>query len=159
MDSIIIFCAKYLFVAVTLIFIYAWLVAPRRYKWETAWAAIFAGFLALIFKEAASKFYYDPRPFVSHHLHPLIAHAPDNGFPSEHTIFCITLASVLFFYRPKLGVLAFLIGLVVGAARIAAHIHSPIDIIGGVLMGMAAGYIGYLLASFLLKPKPKKQTN
>jgi undecaprenyl-diphosphatase len=158
MDSIIIFGAKYLFVAVTLIFVYAWLVAPRRYKIEIASATIIASVLALIFKLIGSKLYYDPRPFVTHHLRPLVIHAPDNGFPSEHTIFCITLASVLFLYRPKLGILAFIVGLVVGAARVGAHIHSPIDIIGGALMGAAAGYIGYRLANYLLKPKANKQT-
>jgi membrane-associated phospholipid phosphatase len=52
----------------------------------------------------------------------------------------------------------FLVGLVVGAARVGAHIHSPIDIIGGALMGAAAGYIGYRLANYLLKPKANKQT-
>jgi undecaprenyl-diphosphatase len=155
MDSLVIFGAKYLFIAVTVIFVYAWLVAARREKIEIAVATIIAGLLAFILKMAGSRLYYDPRPFVSHQLHPLISHAPDNGFPSEHTLFCATLAGVLFFYRPKLGILAFVIAVIVGAARVGAHVHSPIDIIGGVLIGMLAAVASHwLVRLFMPKQKP-----
>ncbi|MGH7157096.1 MAG: phosphatase PAP2 family protein [Candidatus Saccharimonadales bacterium] len=156
MDSLIIFCGKYLFVALPLLVLLAWAQANKKYKIELPVAVIIAGIIAVILDKLGSKLYYDPRPFVTHHLKPLIAHAADNGFPSEHTIFTITLATVLIFYRPKLGTLAFIIGLVVGSARVAAHIHSPIDIIGGIVMGAVAGYLGYYLAIKLLKSKADK---
>lgn len=146
MDSLIIFGAKYLFIAVVLLWILAWLQAGRAHKKQIAAATAIAVIVAAILDKIGSKLYYDPRPFVSQHLHPLINHAADNGFPSEHTLFSMTLAAAIFFFRPKVGLAAAAVALVVGVCRVAAHVHSPIDIAGGVLIGLIAGYLGYLLA-------------
>jgi undecaprenyl-diphosphatase len=165
MHSLIIFGAKYLFIALPILYLLAWLQANRKYKVELAVAFVVAGILAAIFDKVGAKLYYDPRPFVSHHLTPLVQHAADNGFPSEHTIFTITIATLLIFYRPKLGALAFLLGLLVGISRVAAHVHSPIDIIGGLLMGVVAGAAGYYLVSLsgwfkvVEKPRSKRRLN
>lgn len=153
MDSVIIFGAKYLFVAVVLLWIAAWLQAARHHKTEVAWATIVAGILAGVLDKLGSKMYYDPRPFVTHHIQPLVAHAADNGFPSEHTLLSMTLATILFLYRPKIGILAYVIALLVGISRVAAHVHSPIDIAGATLFGVISGYLGYLTASKLLGSK------
>jgi undecaprenyl-diphosphatase len=147
MDTLITFGAKYLFLAVVLLWAAAWLQASRRHRAEIAWATFIAVVIAAVLDKIAGKLYYDPRPFVSHHVHPLVAHAADNGFPSEHTLFSITLGMVLFLYRPKLGMLALAIALIVGIARVAAHVHSPIDIAGGIAMGVVSGYAGYFAAS------------
>src|SRR4051794_4819377 len=100
MDSIIIFGAKDLFVLVVLIWLVVWWQSSRKSRTELAIATIAAGIIAGILDKIAGKIFYDPRPFVTHHLTPLVTHAADNGFPSEHTIFTATLAGVLFFYRP-----------------------------------------------------------
>lgn len=159
MDTLIKFGAQYLFIAVILIFILAWAQANQRYKTELLVALVIAGIIALILDKAGGKLYYDPRPFVTHHIKPLIAHAADNGFPSEHTIFTIAVSTLLIYYRPKLGMLAFLVGLLVGVSRVAAHIHSPIDIAGGILIGIIAGYGGYYLASKLLEKRSTKESD
>lgn len=143
MHSLIIFGAKYLFIAVVLLWIAAWLQASRHHKKQITIATIVAVVLAAIFDKISARLYYDPRPFVTHHLHPLVAHVADNGFPSEHTLFSMTLAISLLFFRPKVGGAAVVIAIIVGIARVAAHVHSPIDIIGGALMGVVAGYVGY----------------
>jgi undecaprenyl-diphosphatase len=152
-DSLIIFGAKYLFVFVVLIYAVAWLQADRQFKIRMAWALIAAGVVAALLDKIAGKLYYDPRPFVTHHLTPLVSHAADNGFPSEHTLFTMTIASVLFFYRPKLSYLAFGLALLVGIARVAAHVHSPIDIAGAIILGLIAGWAGYQLSQYIVKAK------
>jgi undecaprenyl-diphosphatase len=162
MDSIIIFGAKDLFVLVVLIWLVVWWQSSRKNRTELAIATIAAGIIAGILDKIAGKIFYDPRPFVTHHLTPLVTHAADNGFPSEHTILTATLAGVLFFYRPKLAGLAFLIAILVGSARVAAHVHSPIDIIGGLVIGLVSGYGGYYLTrnfwSARVKQPQKKDT-
>lgn len=150
MDNVIIFCAKYLIIFVVLIFIWAWLKAPRRLKEQMAAAIVLAGIIAGILDKIAGKLYYDPRPFVSHHVTPLVSHAADNGFPSEHTILSFTIAAVLYFYRPKMGYLAFGLAALVAFGRMAAHVHSPIDIIGGIAIGLVAAVAGNYLAKRLL---------
>ena len=153
MDSIIIFCAKYLFVAIVLLYALALYQASRKHKKALLISFVIAGITAVILYKIAGKLYYNPRPFVSQHIKPLIPHSADNGFPSEHTIFTMTISSVLYYYRRRLGWLAFALSLIVGLGRIAAHIHSPIDIIGGTIIGIASGSLAYWLTNRLLESK------
>lgn len=159
MDSIIIFCAKYLFVAVVLLYLLAIYQASPRHRKALVVALIAAGIAAVILDKLAGKLYYDPRPFVNHSVKPLIAHSADNGFPSEHTLFSMTVAAALYFYRRKLGTAAAVLALVVGIARVAAHVHSPIDIIGGVLLGAAAGYLGFRIAEKYANQPAKRRAD
>jgi undecaprenyl-diphosphatase len=162
MDSIIIFCAKYLFVAVILIVAASWLQAERRTRLKLTAAIVLAGILALIISRIAGRLYYDPRPFVSSpNLKPLITHAPDNGFPSDHALLTMTLTAVLYFYNRGWAAAAFAVTVIVGIARVLAHIHSPIDIIGAWLIAMAAATaafyaVGYLTSGSKLAVKPIK---
>src|SRR5581483_117218 len=103
MDSIIIFSAKYLFLGVVVIWLFAWLRASRKNKLYMASTAIIAVVIAAALDKIADQLYYDPRPFVTEHVTPLIAHTADNGFPSEHTLFSMAIAAALYFYRPKLS--------------------------------------------------------
>lgn len=128
----------------------AWLQAGRHQKKQIALAIFTALIIALILDKTGAKLYYDPRPFMTQNVTPLVAHAADNGFPSQHTLYSVTLAVTLIFYRKKLGWIALGIALAVGIARVAALVHSPIDIIGGALFGAAAGSAGYWLSKKIL---------
>jgi undecaprenyl-diphosphatase len=156
MNDLIIFCAKYLFIVVALLFLLAWAQANRKEKFKMAVAVIIAGIIAVVLDKLVARLYYDPRPFVTHSVKPLVAHAADNGFPSEHTTFTMTLSAVLIFYRPKLAKLSFALALLVGIGRIAAHVHSPIDIVGGIAIGLIAGYLGYYLTPKILGRRTTK---
>ena len=153
MDSVIIFGAKYLFVAALVIYVLAIAQASPKHRKALVLTLISAGILAVIMDKLAGKLYYDPRPFVTHNVKPLVSHSADNGFPSEHTILTATLSAALIYYRRRLGAASFLIALLVGLSRIAAHVHSPIDIVGGALIGIAAGSGGYYLVRSILISK------
>jgi undecaprenyl-diphosphatase len=156
MDSLIIFCAKYLFLAAILILGLLWLKAGKLKKIEITIAAITAGIIAYGLMKFAGGLYYDTRPFVAQHIKPLVSHGADNGFPSEHTVFTMTLSSVIYYYNKRLGVVAFVVTLIVGISRILAHVHSPIDIAGGVAIGAAAGAAGYWIAKEVCKKRSSK---
>lgn len=150
MDSIIIFCAKYLFILVVLIIVGVWLRTGKRTKLKMAAVVILAGILALIVSRIAGKLYYDPRPFVNNpNLKPLIKHAPDNGFPSDHALFTMTLTAALYFYSRRWAAVALVVTVIVGVARILAHIHSPVDIVGAWLIGIAAAAAAYYIVGRL----------
>ena len=68
-------------------------------------------------------------------LHPLLK-LTDYGFPSSHATFYMALATALFCINRRAGIFAGLIALVIGAARIMAGVHTPLDIIGGCLLGV-----------------------
>ena len=153
MDNLIIFGAKYLFVVVVLIYGLAlWQASPKHRK-QLLVGLVVAGIIAVILDKIGGKLFYDPRPFVTHHIKPLVAHSADNGFPSEHTILTFAIGSLIAAFRPKLGGLALVLALLVGISRVAAHIHSPIDIIGGAAIGLAAGAAGYYASQKFLLPK------
>jgi undecaprenyl-diphosphatase len=150
MDSLIIFCAKDVIVLVVL----GWLLTLWRInkdlRRQFIVATVLAGIFALVLSRIASKLYYDPRPFVSQHIKPLIDHAADNGFPSDHALFTMTLTAVAYFYSRKLAALMLIGTILVGVARVLAHVHSPIDIAFGWLIGCVGAGLGFYVARWAL---------
>lgn len=159
MDTLIIFCAKYLVLLVVLGLAAAWLPLNKETKKRFVIATVLAGGIALILSRLAGQLYYDPRPFVTKHVVSLIAHKADNGFPSDHALFTMTLTAVTYFFNKKLAGLMLLATIAIGAARVLANVHSPIDIAGGWALGIAGAIAGYYLAGWLLsKRKATKAT-
>jgi undecaprenyl-diphosphatase len=97
--------------------------------------------LAYIFSKITSIIYFDPRPFVVGHFTPLITHAPDNGFPSDHMLLASAIASIIFAYNKKLGVVAWVIAFVVGASRVLAGVHHWIDILGSAVIAVGTMWL------------------
>jgi len=67
------------------------------------------------------------------------------GFPSDHTLFATTLALAVWFetkYKLLTSLLAGLI-LVVAVGRVLALVHTPLDVIGGVVIALI-GSVWYL---------------
>ncbi len=124
-------------------------------RWQLAAAVVIAGVIALALSKIAGALYYHPRPFVVQHIKPLIPHASDNGFPSEHTLLAMTLGTVVYYYRPRLAAGLFGLSILIGISRVLAHVHSLVDILGSLILGALAGWAGYQLAKKLL-PSQKR---
>lgn len=139
----IIFGAKYLFVAVILIVAYVWLRQSKRRKLEMALAVILAGTIAFVASRIAGKLYYDPRPFLTHNVKPLVPYSGDNGFPSDHSLLSMTLAAAAYFYSRKWSLAAGAIAVIVGVSRVLAHVHSPVDILGAWAISIVAAAVAY----------------
>ena len=146
MDNLIIFSAKYLIFILVLIILLVWLKSSAKMRWQFAAAMVLAGIAAFALSRITGALYYHPRPFVAQHITPLISHGSDNGFPSEHTLLAMTLSTVVYYYRRRLAAGLFGLTLLVGISRVLAHVHSPIDILGGLLLGALAGWVGHWLA-------------
>lgn len=130
MHSVIRVVGEYFFlISLAIVGVY-WLRARRAVKVALAWRVIAGGVVALILDEIAGRLYYDPRPFVVHHLVPIIPHAADNGFPSDHALLTSFLAFTMFFFSRRLAIVLCVNALVVSWARVAARIHNPRDIVG-----------------------------
>jgi undecaprenyl-diphosphatase len=85
---------------------------------------------------------------VVEQIKPLVSHGADNGFPSEHATLAALVATLLFFYKRQLGIAVFVASILVGLGRIWAHVHSPLDILGGLICGTLAGATGVWLARY-----------
>lgn len=85
------------------------------------------------------------RPALLHlGLHPLLP-LTDYGFPSSHAAFYSALATSMLFVNRRAGIYLWIIALIVGAARVFAGVHTPLDIFGGYLLGIAvSAIIGFI---------------
>ncbi|HEY1761092.1 MAG TPA: phosphatase PAP2 family protein [Acidimicrobiales bacterium] len=123
-----------------------WLRVGRKEKVNIIWQLLIGGLLALLLSTIASHVYYDTRPFVTEHVVPIIAHAADNGFPSDHTLLTAFIGFTIYLHSRAVGGVLLLVALLVGIARVAAHIHHPIDIVGSFVIAAISVAIVQLLA-------------
>lgn len=141
MNLVIIFTAKYLFIISIAIYLYIlWKLSPKVRK-QILLFSIITFPLSYLIAKISSMFIYDPRPFVIEHVKPLIAHAVDNGFPSDHMLLTMTIAAVVFVYNRKWGITLSCIAVFIGTARVLAKVHHIEDIVGSLLIAVIATYI------------------
>ena len=110
------------------------------------WAVALA-VLSLVIAKIGSHFYYDTRPQFKDGSQPLMAHSNDNGFPSDHTLLGSFLAFLALKYSKPAALGLFIVAALIGWARVAAHIHHLVDIVGS----FVAAALAYLIATYLLK--------
>ncbi|MDB5259473.1 MAG: phosphatase family protein, partial [Candidatus Taylorbacteria bacterium] len=145
MNTLIIIAAKYLFVVPILIAgIYFLKEKSYRNKKTIMFVAIslVATFAVGIL---ANHLFDNPRPFVVGNFTPLIPHAADNGFPSDHTLLLAAISSILYPFSRKLGFISWALTLIVGFARIAAGVHHGVDIAGSIIIAIAVTAIVYMV--------------
>ncbi len=148
-DLLAIFCAKYL---IALSFILGGAALLRLSKKEQRSIIIFGAIgLPFIYLTAliASHFYHNPRPFVVEHFIPLIAHADDNGFPSDHVLLASAIAAIWTIYRRRIGLVLWALALLIGVARVYVGVHHPVDIIGSIVIAGSVSCVLYFLMNKL----------
>jgi len=101
--------------------------------------------------------YLAPRPFIgTNEIIPLIDSTnPYGSFPSGHAAFYMSLAVTLFFYHRRLALFYFVGALLIGIARVAAGVHFPTDILGGFIVGAAAGAFAHFIYKKIYKNKKR----
>ena len=154
MDHVIVFVAQYFFILSLAITALAWLRLPSAQKWTLAVTGLLGGLAALGLIALGGMLYYDPRPFVVQHIHPLFAHAADNGFPSDHAALTMFLAACVLFYSRWWGSALALNAILVGAARVLARVHSPLDIIAGFAFAAVAAVLAHWAAPWIVRRLP-----
>jgi len=132
--NIIIFGSDYLVFVIILLFIFAFLFFDKKAKFDLIKLGIITLPLAYLLGHLGSLLINNPRPFIQENIKPLAKAVYDNGFPSDHTLFVMTIAFLIFAIKPKIGMPFIILGLFVGIFRIFAKLHYPIDIIGSILI-------------------------
>jgi undecaprenyl-diphosphatase len=150
MDPLIAALAQYGFIISFAAAFVVWLRLPRMGKLELLVAGVIGGVLCLLLIRVSGALFYDTRPFVTQHIAPLFPHASDNGFPSDHTAVTMFAALCVAFFSWRWGIVLAAVSLLCGAARVAAHVHSPVDIAGAVAIAAVAALAGRLLMHWAL---------
>ena len=144
MNNLIIFGSKYvIFISLLISGIY-FLYQPWDKKKNMLifgiTTVILVGILALVM----GHYYYDPRPFVVGNFTPLIPHAPDNGFPSDHVLLASSIAIVLSFYNRKIALSLWILTVIIAICRVLSGVHHPIDVVGSIVISILGGSIAYI---------------
>lgn len=154
LDLYFIFGANYLFLAIIAIACIYFLSQPSTIQKRIIIFSIITLPLAYIVAKILSMFYYDARPFVVGNFIPLIPHAPDNGFPSDHTLISAAFAAVLFPFNKKVAIITSVITLIVGYSRVYTGVHHSIDVIGSIAI---VGVVACVVYFFIKNSKYFKQ--
>jgi undecaprenyl-diphosphatase len=192
LDGLMIFCANYLVFCLPLLLLLMWgrpvnwrgqalnadeQVVLRERRAATLWVAI-ACLAAYGINLLIEQFLFEPRPFISHHVHQLISHPADGSFPSDHTAWAFAVAGMFLLqllpawqrarqqqrttgnssqlkaliYPGLITLLALVAGCVIGFARVFVGVHYPGDILGGACDGLIAAIVMTLIRSLLSRP-------
>ncbi len=113
-------------------------------------------FIGLYISQSVLKLLIErPRPFISDsNIIFLGSKIPDGfSYPSGHTLIAVFLATVLA-YKFKESMLivtiSYTIAGLVGLSRIYLGAHFPIDVLGGLFLGLMFGHIAILMDNFLI---------
>lgn len=107
---------------------------------------IMAGLTSLVVGKLMSLLYQPAvaRPFIALGVQPGAAYIDNPGFPSDHAL--LATATVLALYmvtrNKKLAGAMTLLVVVMCIGRVVALVHTPLDVVGGVIAGLA-GYFWY----------------
>lgn len=148
-DVVAVIIAEYLPFIFILAMIYLWLSANLE-KMHSALYAGYSAFVGVIINLVITLFYFHPRPFMENIGTTLIQHAPETSFPSDHTTFMLSVATMLLFAKSTriLGIILLIAGLFGGFSRVFCGIHFPVDIFGSLVVSSFAS-----IAIFLLRMK------
>jgi membrane-associated phospholipid phosphatase len=160
MNSLIVFVSKYflLFPVAAVVYMFYSLNGNSRKKF--LFLLLSTAFISYIFAKLGGHFYYDPRPYIKDGVQPLFNHSNDpNGFPSDHTLLSACIGFVVLKFNKKLGITLLFVAALIGWARVAAHVHHLIDIVGSFIFTGIAFLISVAILNALisnLKHRAKK---
>jgi undecaprenyl-diphosphatase len=146
MDTVVKLVAEYFIIIPFVIALIVFIQLKGKYqKSRYVVELILAGIIAILLAHVASMLWFDPRPFIVGHFTPLFAHANDNGFPSDHTLLASLIGWVTLIYSRKYGIVALIVAILIGTARVLAGVHHPLDILGSFVVSGLATLIVILL--------------
>lgn len=151
LSTFAIFGAEYLYMILALVAVIQFFLLAKSKRQQVAMLAITTLPISFIMLKIAGALYYNPRPFVSDGIIPLIAHKVNNGFPSDHTILCAVIASLIFSANKKTGTLLWILTFLVGASRVYVGVHHPVDVITSMLIAVVVTYACSIANPKLLK--------
>ena len=131
----------------------ALVVIFRERPWRKAiWLFLAVGLTAILSRGLITsllhQFVERARPFVALGFDPLVTVSASErlaSFPSGHAAFFFAIAFVLFYSNRRTGWWFVGFSVLNGLARVAAGVHYPSDVLGGIIIALASAYAVHLL--------------
>ena len=145
LDFIGIFFADYLLWIVVGILIILFLIKKTRIMAIVAGASIILGRYVVV--EIIKRLYSRPRPYlILDGVKKIISENHDyQSFPSGHATIFFALATAIYFFNKKWGIVSFVAAILVGISRIFVGVHWPLDVLAGAIVGIISGVIVNLI--------------
>ena len=109
--------------------------------------AVMAGMTSLLIGKFMSLLYQPAvaRPFIELGVEPGAAFIDNPGFPSDHALLATVAVVAVYALTPykKLSYVLATVVIVMAVARVLALVHTPLDVVGGVVAGLAGMYWYY----------------
>jgi undecaprenyl-diphosphatase len=140
-EGIVTFLASF---AIWLLFaglILLWVV-DGRIKKETALHALASAAFAWVIAEMVKSLIPTLRPFERNGISPLTLTVPVGAaFPSGHTAVAWGLSFAVWLHERRIGWVFLLGAFAVGLGRVWGNVHFPVDVLGGVAIGILVAKI------------------
>lgn len=105
---------------------------------ETYSVVLMAGLTAYLCATLIASIYQPEaaRPFQQLGVTAGAAYLDNPGFPSDHTLFCMAITLAVWFgtKMKKTALFLLILTLVVALGRVLALVHTPLDVIGGIVL-------------------------
>lgn len=119
---------------------------PKVHRYDVYARVMMAGLTSYVAAKIVGLLYQPEslRPFELLGVDAGASFLNNPGFPSDHALFtmAITLAILFGARQKKLAVIALVLTLLVCVGRVVALVHTPLDVIGGVLVA-CVGIVWY----------------
>lgn len=129
---------------------------PNAQKYAVYCQILMAGLTAYLVAKLIASVYQPAleRPFEAAGLTPGASYLNNPGFPSDHALFAtaLVLAVWLGARRPRVALVLFGLTLVMCLGRVLALVHTPLDVVGGIIIAL----VGVIWYDVRVKPRKKK---
>src|SRR3989344_5275134 len=142
MTELIVFGAKYLVVVVMLGGALVLAFAGERRR-RLTYVLVVALPLGYALARLAGLFFAHNQPFAVEGFEPLVPHAVDNSFPSDHVALGGIFASLAFLVDRRVGLVLWAFTLLVGLSRMLAGLHWGVDIAAAALLALVAVFVAH----------------
>ena len=135
LDDVMIFFTNDVFFVYAIALLAIWMIGNTTYKKSVLYAGG-TGILALLGNYLITLVYYEPRPFVTHHVHLLVPHAADASFPSDHATGAFAISIAMWIRHRRLGAPMIIFAFLTGLSRVWVGHHYPFDVVGSMIVSV-----------------------
>lgn len=153
LDNLAVFFARYFeFFLIGLLVLF--LAVNFKKYWKMVAQSFVAAILSrLVITEFIRWLWWRPRPFtLQHDVRFLLEATSAASFPSGHAAFYFALATVVYFYNKKAGILFFISAFLISLARVFSGIHWPTDILAGAIVGVFSAWLVFKFVKIKTSP-------
>lgn len=122
-------------------------LVPKSHRFEAYARILMAGLTAYLLAKLLASVYQPSgeRPFQILGVAPGASYLDNPGFPSDHALFTAFLTLAVWFEtrRKGLAITLAVLTLIVCVGRVLALVHTPLDVIGGIVVA-SVGALWYL---------------